>query len=164
MDPGPNSTIEAIKFLEEKGLRKLTGTISTEIEKQDDIVITHALFTSMRKNQRGHEFVGFAFLVFCRHRLGWRGLHRLAPAKDDGVPCLFGAVPAAIAVHRKITTDDGYKLRAAFRQSHFASAQNLCRAGRRGISSIGEGVHKNFLHSCLMGCLGQRQEMEIMTV
>src|SRR5205809_5429109 len=98
MDTRPIPAIEAIKFLEEKGLRKLTSAISTEIEKQDDIVIAHALFTGMRENQRGHEFVCFALLVFCRHRLGRRFLHLLALAMHDCVPRLFGAVPAAIAV------------------------------------------------------------------
>src|SRR5207248_2000141 len=164
MDARPNPAIEGIKFFEEKGPRKLTGTIGTEIEKQNDIVIAHALFTSMRKNQRRHEFVGLTFLIFCRHRLGWRGLHLLAPAKDDRVPRLFGAVPAPVPVHRKVTTNDGYNLRTAFRQSLFALAQNLCPTGWGGISSIGKGVHKNFFHSCLVGGLDQRQEMEIMTV
>src|SRR5438128_4011840 len=120
MDTRPDPTIEAIKFFEEKGLRKLTGTISPEIEKQDDIVIAHALFTGVRKNQRGHEFVGLAFLVLCLHRLGWRCLCLFALPTDDRVPGLFGAVPAAIAVHRKITTNDGYNLRATFRQRLFA--------------------------------------------
>src|SRR5207248_2887096 len=96
----------------------------------NDIVIAHALFTSMRKNQRRHEFVGLTFLIFCRHRLGWRGLHLLTPAKDDRVPRLFGAVPAPVPVHRKVTTDDGYNLCATFRQSLFASAQNLTVVGR----------------------------------
>src|SRR5882762_5580418 len=106
MDARPNPTLEAIKFFEEKGLRKLTGTISPEIEKQDDIVIAHALFTGVRKNQRRHEFVGLAFLVLFCHRLGWRCLYLFALPMDDCVPGLFGAVPAAIAVHGKITTDN----------------------------------------------------------
>src|SRR5205807_8974540 len=55
MDARPNPTIKPVKFFEEKGLRKLTGAIGAEIEEQNDIVIAHALFTSMGKNQRGHE-------------------------------------------------------------------------------------------------------------
>src|SRR5205823_8129727 len=79
-------------------------------------------------------------------------------------PRFFGAIPAAIAVDGEITTNDGYNLRAALRQSLFALAQNFRITGRRRISPIGEGMNINFLYACLMRCLRQCEKMEIMTV
>ena len=50
MNTRPHTAIKAVELLEQESLRKLPGTISTEIEKQEDIVIAHALFTRVGKN------------------------------------------------------------------------------------------------------------------
>src|SRR5207237_1440409 len=84
MNTRPHTAIKAVELLEQESLRKLPGTISTELEKKQKSVL--------------------------------------------------------------------------------ALSHKFCTTSRGVMSSVGKGVHKKFLHSCLMRGLGQRQEMETMTV
>ena len=118
----------------------------------------------MRENERRHELVGLASFVLSIQRFRWRIFARFTATENNCVPSFFRPIPATIAIHREITTDNSDNFRAARTKLLLANFQIFAAAGWRRIAAVGERVHKNFRHARFLGGVGKRDHVVVMTV
>ena len=129
MHARPDFPVEAVEILEKKSLRELPGAIGPEVEEDDGIAVVDALFVRLGKDQRRHELVRLALCVMPADRGRRRVRADFAAPEHDRVPGELRPVPAPVAIHREIATDDGHDPRPAFRQLRGAGRQ-IIRAAR----------------------------------
>ena len=69
-----------------------------------------------------------------------------------------------VAIHREVTPDDRYDLRAALLQLILANLQIVRATGGRSVAAVGESVNEDFSNACFLGCVCQRNQMRVMAV
>src|SRR5437588_3032537 len=126
--------------------------------------MANALLIRVCKNERWHELVGLAKFILSIQGIGRRRFADFATAENNRVPSLFRSVPATVAIHREVTTDDRYDLRAALLQLILANLQIVCATGRRSVATVGESVNEDFSNACFLGCVCQRNQVRVMAV
>ena len=145
---GSDLAIKTIKPGLEKCFAKLAGTVSAEVEPQDDIVITNALLVGIGKDHGQEKLITTRVALIRGLNRGARcvGAHLTAP-EHDGIPGEFVAIPALVAVHGIVAADDGGDFGTAGFEVGFQLCQVTSAARGRGVAAIGDGVDHEVLHT-----------------
>src|SRR5436190_19553404 len=89
---------------------------------------------------------------------------QFAATKDNRVPGFFSSIPATVAVHGKITTDDGDDFRIALLQLLLTHLEKAGPACWRAVTPVGKCMDKDLRNTGSLGCIGQRDHVQVMAV
>ena len=129
-------------------MREFSRTVGAEIEEYDAVALLHARIAA--DDGRDDKFVRHLLRVrgfdsFLRRRL----LH--AVSLGDGVIRLLDALPALVAIHGVVAPRDRRDLADADLTAFlFELGEIACRARRRHVAPVEEGMHIDFRESILL--------------
>jgi hypothetical protein len=133
---------------------ELAHAVGTEVERDHGVAgADRALVADARRRD---ELVGLTAIVGRQDRgAGGRRGMRGEPVRDQVVG-LLDALPAAVAVHREIASDDARDAPHALLRAPALDRSDELRARRRQrVATVGEGVDDQVLHAGLRGHLQQ---------
>ena len=134
--------VEAVEVFVEKRDGKLARAVGPEVEPQDHIAIAHTLFVRVTENHWQEKFIAARFLdIGGLNGIGWRNLFLRAFAEHNRVPRELVSLPALVAIHRVVATDDRGDLRAARFEFGFELFQITHAACGRSVASVGDRVN-----------------------
>ena len=157
-------SIKAVKFWLEKGIGNLSGTVSTEVEPDDNITIIDAAFVVLTEGHRQQELIGFVLLVFFSNSFTGEDVFGFAFPFDNGIPCDLVTVPALVTVHRVVAPDHRGNTRTRLSNGILHILKVVLTTGRRGVAPIGDGVNHDLVTAIFFGHFTQCNKMILMAV
>ncbi len=162
-------TAEAVEVLEHEGAGQLAGAVGAEIQEQHGVAVLGSDRLAVRAHAGGgDEFVGLAtFVGGVEAGFGALGLV-LAMAFGDQAVGFLDAVPAVVAVHGEVATDDrGDEAVVPTHQLGELGVGALDRgpgALGRGVAAVEEAVQVDALGAPARGHLGYCQQVILVAV
>ena len=164
MHLGSSVSIKAVKFWLEKGVGNLAGTVSTEVEPDDNITIIDTAFVVLTEGHRQQELIGFVLLVFFRNSFTGENVFSFPFPFDNGIPCDLVTVPALVTVHGVVAPDHRSNTCTGLSNGVLHILEVVLATGRRGVTPIGDGVNHDLVTAIFFGHFTQCNKMILMAV
>ena len=149
--------LEAVKFRIDQRAGDLTGTVRTEVCKDNRIVGIDGCV--LGDDNRNDELIGDAGVIRCLHRRNRIGIVLTLAVNHSGI-CLFHTLKAVVAVHGVVSALDGCDLAdAGLIQLRLQFLDILKTRGRRNVTAVHEAMDIDLFQTVLLCQIDQAEDV-----